>query len=407
MKFYDDGDALTEPRGFFCSGVPCDIRGKHDGKLDLGIIYSKKPCSMAGVFTTNDVRAAPVCYCESLVKDESQTLFHAIVVNSGNANACTGRQGELDTKKMASEVARHLHIHSREVLVCSTGRIGEPLPMSKITAGIRDAVEDINNEYDGAKAFQEAILTSDTCTKSCSVKFSASVGEITIGGVVKGAGMIEPNMATMLAFLTTDISASNSELQVILKNAVDQSFNRITIDGDMSTNDTVLILANGNSGIKLCEESKKVQESFIEGVKTVCKTLAHKCVSDGEKVTKFVKMKVVGAKTSEEAEKVARCIANSLLVKSSWYGSDPNWGRIIDAAGYAKVGMNFNIVDLYYNELPALRKGEPIIGNKSLWKEVVSAKQFTITLNLNMGKAKGEIWTNDLSEEYVNFNKSE
>ena len=279
--------------------------------------------------------------------------------------------------------------------------------MSKITAGIRNAADDISNKYDGAKAFQEAILTSDTCTKSCSVKIPASVGDITIGGVVKGAGMIEPNMATMLAFLTTDIDASKSELQTILSDAVHQSFNRITIDGDMSTNDTVLIMANGNSGIQLRKESKKFQKSFREGVKTVCAALAQKCVSDGEKVTKFVKMKVTGAKTTEDAEKVARCIANSLLVKTSWYGSDPNWGRIIDAAGYAKVGMDFDKVDLAYNEVPALKKGEPMVGNKSQWKEVVSAKQFIITLNLNMGKAEGEIWTNDLSEEYVNFNKSE
>ena len=406
MKFFDDGDALTEPRGFFCSGVHCDVKGKRDGKLDLGIIYSKKPCSVAGVFTTNDVRAAPVLYCEELVQDE-KTTCHAIVANSGNANACTGRQGELDTKKMAAEVARHFNIHSKEVLVCSTGRIGEPLPMSRITAGIRDATDDILQEYDGAKAFQEAILTSDTCTKSCSAKITASVGEITVGGVVKGAGMIEPNMATMLAFLTTDLGASNTELQSILAEAVNKSFNRITIDGDMSTNDTVLIMANGNSGIQFSKESKKFQQNFAEAVEAVCATLAKKCVSDGEKVTKFIRVRVTGAKTSKTAEKVARCIANSLLVKSSWYGSDPNWGRIIDAAGYAKVGMNFDQVDLDYNEVPALLKGEPIVGNKSQWKEIVSAKEFTITLNLNQGKASGEIWTNDLSEEYVNFNKSE
>ena len=406
MKFYDDGDALTEPRGFFCSGVHCDVKGKRNGKLDLGIIYSKKPCSVAGVFTTNDVRAAPVRYCESLIKDE-KTLCHAIVANSGNANACTGRQGELDTKKMAAEVARHFNIHSKEVLVCSTGRIGEPLPMSRITAGIRDAADDIIQEYDGAKAFQEAILTSDTCTKSCSAKISASVGEITVGGVVKGAGMIEPNMATMLAFLTTDLGASNAELQAILAEAVNKSFNRITIDGDMSTNDTVLLMANGNSGIQFSKESKKFQQSFADAVEAVCAALAKKCVSDGEKVTKFVRMKVTGAKTTENAEKVARCVANSLLVKSSWYGSDPNWGRIIDAAGYAKVGMDFDQVDLHYNDIPALIKGEPQVGNKSQWKEIVSGKEFSITLHLNMGKASGEIWSNDLSEEYVNFNKSE
>jgi glutamate N-acetyltransferase/amino-acid N-acetyltransferase len=406
MKFFDNGDALTEPRGFFCSGVHCDVKGKHDGKLDLGIIYSKKPCSVAGVFTTNDVKAAPVLYCESLI-NESQTACHAIIANSGNANACTGRQGEIDTKKMASEVARHFNIHSKEVLVCSTGRIGEPLPMSRITAGISDACDDIIQEYDGAKAFQEAILTSDTCTKSCSVKIPASVGEITIGGVVKGAGMIEPNMATMLAFLTTDLDATNADLQSVLVPAVNKSFNRITIDGDMSTNDTVLLMANGNSGIQFQKESQKFQQSFASAVESVCKALAKKCVSDGEKVTKFVRVKVTGAKTGADAEKMARCIANSLLVKSSWYGSDPNWGRIVDAAGYAKTGMNFNQVDLDYNDVPALREGEPIVGNKSQWKEVVSAKEFTITLNLNLGKESGEIWSNDLSEEYVNFNKSE
>jgi glutamate N-acetyltransferase/amino-acid N-acetyltransferase len=233
------------------------------------------------------------------------------------------------------------------------------------------------------------------------------VGEVTVGGVVKGAGMIEPSMATMLAFLTTDLSVTNSELQSILADAVNESFNRITIDGDMSTNDTVLIIANGNSGIHLHKESKKFQESFAEAVKAVCAALAKKCVSDGEKVTKFIRMKVTGAKTSKTAEKVARCIANSLLVKSSWFGSDPNWGRIIDAAGYAKVGINFDQIDLDYNEVPALKKGEPIVGNKGQWKEIVSAREFTITLNLNQGKASGEIWTNDLSEEYVNFNKSE
>ena len=406
MKFFDDGDALTEPRGFFCSGVHCDVKGKRDGKLDLGIIYSKRPCSVAGVFTTNDVRAAPVRYCESLIKDE-KTLCHAIIANSGNANACTGRQGELDTKKMATEVARHFNIHSKEVLVCSTGRIGTPLPMSRITAGIRDATDDIIQEYDGAKAFQEAILTSDTCTKSCSAKISASVGEITVGGVVKGAGMIEPNMATMLAFLSTDLGASNTELQSILAEAVNKSFNRITIDGDMSTNDTVLLMANGNSGIQFSKESKKFQQNFVEAVEAVCAALAKKCVSDGEKVTKFIRMKVTGAKTTEDAEKVARCVANSLLVKSSWYGSDPNWGRIIDAAGYAKVGMDYDQVDLHYKDVMVLKKGDPQVGNKSDWKEIVSDKEFSITLHLNMGKSSCEIWTNDLSEEYVNFNKSE
>ena len=406
MKFFENGDALTEPMGFFCSGVHCDVKGVRNGKLDLGIIYSPKPCIGAGVFTTNDVQAAPVRYSKQLIS-ESGSTFHAIVANSGNANACTGNQGEVDTRKMASEVARHLNIHSKEVLVCSTGRIGVPLPMSRLTTGIRDACEDVKDGCDGARAFQEAILTSDTCTKSCSAKIQSSRGEITIGGVVKGAGMIEPNMATMLAFLTTDIQVSSTKLQDILKEAVEHSFNRITIDGDMSTNDTVLLLANGNSGIKLEEETISVQQEFADAVNAVCSCLARKCVTDGEKVSKFVKVLVKGAKDSDSALKVARCIANSLLVKSSWYGSDPNWGRVIDAAGYAKVGLSFEKLAMFYNETPVLLNGIPLIENKTSWKEIVSSKEFTISLELNMGEAEGEIWSNDLSEEYVNFNKSE
>jgi len=406
MKFFENGDALTEPMGFFCSGVHCDVKGVRNGKLDLGIIYSQKPCSGAGVFTTNDVQAAPVRYSKQLIT-ESGSTFHVIVANSGNANACTGKQGEIDTRKMASEVARHLNIHSKEVLVCSTGRIGVPLPMSRLTTGIRDACEDVKDGCDGARAFQEAILTSDTCTKSCSAKIQSSRGEITIGGVVKGAGMIEPNMATMLAFLTTDIQVLSSKLQDILKEAVEHSFNRITIDGDMSTNDTVLLLANGNSGIKLEEETISVQQEFADAVNAVCSCLARKCVTDGEKVSKFVKVIVKGAKDSDSALKVARCIANSLLVKSSWYGSDPNWGRVVDAAGYAKIGLSFEKLAMFYNETPVLLNGIPLIENKTSWKEIVSSEEFTISLELNMGKAEGEIWSNDLSEEYVNFNKSE
>ena len=406
MKFFENGEGLTEPRGFFCSGVHCDVKGKNDGKNDLGIVYSKKPCSVAGVFTTNDVKAAPVRYCQTLLSDPS-AKFHGIVANSGNANACTGTQGDSDSAKMASEVARHLNLHSKEILVCSTGRIGVRLPISKITSGIRDAAMDVKAELDGARAFQEAILTSDTCTKSCSAKIQTSTGEITIGGVVKGAGMIEPNMATMLAFLTTDGAVSNPYLQETLTHAVGQSFNRITIDGDMSTNDSVLFMANGASGLSIEKEPESVRLEFAKAVDAVCACLARKCVSDGEKVTKFVKVKVAGAPDGPAAEKVARIVANSLLVKSSWYGSDPNWGRIVDAAGYAKVGLDIDKLDMQYDEVPALIKGEPVHENKGKWKEIVSGKQFSIKLELNLGSGESEIWSNDLSEEYVNFNKSE
>ena len=407
MRFFEDCDGVTEARGFFATGVHCDIKGGHSGKLDLGIILSPRPCTAAGVFTTNDIKAAPVHFCQELLSKPDHS-FHGVVANSGNANACTGNQGDLDTRKMASETARHLKVKPEEVLVCSTGRIGVPLPMSRITAGIRDASLDVMDELDGGQAFQEAILTSDTCTKSCSAKIETASGTIiTVGGVVKGAGMIQPNMATMLAFLCTDASASPAFLQKHLSTAVDQSFNRITIDGDMSTNDSVILLANGSTEIDIEKEPAKVQAEFIEAVQRVCSCLARKCVTDGEKVTKFVRVLVEGASDRESAEQVARAIANSLLVKSSWYGSDPNWGRIVDAAGYAKVGIQFHLLDLYYNEVPAIRKGEPLVTNKGQWKEVVSSKSFLIRLNLNMGNASEEIWSNDLSEAYVNFNKSE
>jgi glutamate N-acetyltransferase/amino-acid N-acetyltransferase len=406
MKLFVDCDGVTEPQGFFASGVACNVMGKNNGKLDLGIIYSSKPCTAAGTFTTNDVKASPVKYCLDLLSDQKQ-VFHGVVANSGNANACTGKQGDLNCLKMASETARHLNVHSREILVCSTGRIGVELPMSRITAGIAHACQDTLDELDGGKAFQESILTSDTRTKSCSAQIDTPTGRIVIGGTVKGAGMIQPNMATMLAFLTTDAEVPSSFLQECLSLAVDQSFNRMTIDGDMSTNDSVLFLANGFSRIRLMDQSDQIQSIFKDAVIKICQTLAQKCVTDGEKVTKFVEVRVEGATSDQDAEKVSRSVANSLLVKTSWFGSDPNWGRLVDAAGYAKVGLDFDLLDIYYNDVPALVKGSPKPMNKGKWKEIVSQKSFSITLNLNMGKGSYLVWSNDLSEEYVNYNKSE
>ena len=406
MKFFLDCDGVTEAQGFFASGVASNIMGKNNGKLDLGVIYSKRPCTVAGTFTTNDVKASPVRYCMELLNDSNQ-VFHGVVANSGNANACTGKQGDLDCAKMGSETARHLKVHAREILVCSTGRIGVQLPMSRVTAGIAHACQDAIDELDGGKAFQEAILTSDTCTKSCSAQIDTPSGKITIGGTVKGAGMIQPDMATMLAFITTDAEVSSSFLNSCLSNAVKQSFNRMTIDGDMSTNDSVLFLANGFSRVKIEEESGDIQAKFKDAVLHICKTLARKCVTDGEKVTKFVELQIDGAPSNEDAEKVARCIANSLLVKSSWYGSDPNWGRIVDAAGYAQIGLDFNRFDLSYNEVPAVEMGKPLPMNKAKWKEIVSKKSFEIKIHLHMGDGSAFIWSNDLSEEYVNYNKSE
>ena len=405
MKFYENVDGLTEASGFFCAGIHCDVRGKRDGRIDLGIVYSKRPCSGAGVFTTNDIKAAPVLHGQAMLAEGNE--FHAIVANSGNANACTGPQGEVDTRTMASEVARQLRLKPEQVFVCSTGRIGEHLPMSRITAGIRDAVQDIEDGVDGGMGFQQAILTSDTTTKSCLAEFETTDGTIRVAGVAKGSGMIEPNMATMLAFIVTDASLPSQLLQDTLKTATNKTFNRITIDGDMSTNDTVLALANGFSNIDVSEKTPDILANFQTAVEKVCACLARKMIGDGEKVTKLIELVVNGAPNDAAAEKVARNIANSLLVKTSWYGSDPNWGRIVDAAGYAKVGVDFSKMELFYNEVPVLDKGKALTRNKDKWKEVVAEKQFSIHLDLNLGQGACNLLTTDLSEAYVDFNKSE
>ena len=405
MKFYENVDGLTEASGFFCAGIHCDVRGKRDGRIDLGIVYSKRPCSGAGVFTTNDVKAAPVLHGQAILAEQNE--FHAIVANSGNANACTGPQGEADTGTMASEVARQLKLKPEQVFVCSTGRIGESLPMSRITAGIRDAVQDIEDGVDGGMGFQQAILTSDTTTKSCLAEFETTDGTVRVAGVAKGSGMIEPNMATMLAFVVTDASLPSQLLQDTLKAANDKTFNRITIDGDMSTNDTVLALANGFSNVDVSEKNPDVLADFQTAVEKVCACLARKMVGDGEKVTKLIELFVKGAPDEIAAEKVARNIANSLLVKTSWYGSDPNWGRIVDAAGYAKVGVDFARMELFYNDVPVLAEGKALIRNKDKWKEAVAEKHFKIHLDLNLGKGDYNLLTTDLSEAYVDFNKSE
>jgi glutamate N-acetyltransferase / amino-acid N-acetyltransferase len=405
MKFRAGGDGLTEAGGFFCAGVHSDVRDKRDGRLDLGIIHSRKPCVAAGVFTTNDVKAAPVVYCSDLL--EKGKTVRAVTVNSGNANACTGAQGLRDVQVMAEETARQIGLSPDEVLVCSTGRIGEKLPMSRITAGIKDAAEDLVDEIEGGRSFLQAILTSDTRTKSCVAEFSTDDGSCRVAGAAKGAGMIEPNMATMLAFVTTDAEVDPELLRQLLKEVVDETFNKITVDGDMSTNDTVLLLANGFSRVKVSSGDETSLATFKEALRRVCAYLAEKIVSDGERITKVVEVKVEGARDDAAAERVARAIGNSLLVKTSWYGGDPNWGRLVDAAGYAKAELEFEKMDLFYDEVAALRQGEPQVRNRSKWSQVVAKDRFSIRINLNQGTGSCQVLSSDLTEGYVDFNKSE
>jgi glutamate N-acetyltransferase/amino-acid N-acetyltransferase len=293
-------------------------------------------------------------------------------------------------------------------VVCSTGRIGELLPMSKVAAGIATAAARLSNQASEGMRAAEAILTSDTRPKTATARFLWQGKKISVAGFAKGAGMIEPNMATMLAFVATDAVVESAYLKTSLKSAADQSFNCVSVDGDMSTNDTVILLASGVSGVVINESSEaSLKKLFQEAVDRVCFALAEKIVGDGEKITKVVAVEVQGARQRADAEKIARAIGNSLLVKSSWFGEDPNWGRLADAAGYARTGLDEAKLDIYYNDVPAVVAGRPLPENKPRWKEIVKARQFTVRLNLHLGDAKFRLLASDLTDGYVNYNKSE
>ena len=402
-----DSAGITDVPGFEAAGVACDLRGKHDLKrLDLALLYSLRPCTAAGTFTKNAVKAAPVLLCAKHLADGG--TFHGIVANSGNANACTGPDGLRDANQTAQRAAALLNLKAGVFFVCSTGRIGQPMPMDRLVKGLERAVSEKGRSPAHGRKAADAILTSDTRAKTVTVSFDYDGKRHVVAGIAKGAGMIQPNMATMLAFLATDFSVPRSFLQKTLSEAVTGTFNCITVDGDMSTNDTVLMLANGHSGVSVGDKSpRELRVLFAEAVWKACEALADKIVSDGEKITKVVEVRVAGAASAEDAERVARAVGNSLLVKSSWYGEDPNWGRLADAAGYAGAKLVEHKLDILYNDTPAMTAGKPHADLKPKWKEIVKARRFTITLNLHLGKATFRLLATDLTEGYVNYNKSE
>jgi glutamate N-acetyltransferase/amino-acid N-acetyltransferase len=405
VQLIDNPKGICDSPGFKTAAVGCDIREKGDmQRLDLAIVTADAPCHAAGVFTQNDVCAAPVHVCKEILAKPGAKVA-GFVVNSGNANAATGEQGMIDAKEMSAVAQLETGIGS-PFLICSTGRIGRKLPMSKVKSGIATAAQVLSEGTQASLDTTDAILTSDTRRKCATARFEYKGQMLTVAGFAKGAGMIEPNMATMLAFLSTDLDVSSVALKNTLTQACNKTFNRISIDGDMSTNDSVLFLASGKSGIAP-EESPELLQAFRDAVFLVCDTLAEKIVGDGEKVTKLIELIVEGCKSEEDAEKVARCVGNSLLVKTSWYGSDPNWGRLADAAGYARVGLKEECFDIHYDEVPALIGGIPQDNKINQWKQIVAKKRFRITLNLNQGNGQFRLVTSDLSEAYVNFNKSE
>jgi glutamate N-acetyltransferase/amino-acid N-acetyltransferase len=430
IKFKEISGSIVAPIGFMASGVFCDIKklgtgkGSNKGrKRDLALIVSEAPAAVAGMFTTNQVCAAPVKVCVERMK---RGIAQAIVVNSGNANACTGRQGMKDAKTMTEITAQELGISPKKVFVGSTGRIGMTMPMENVKRGILAAAQILGSTKENASHAAEAIMTSDTKPKQIAIEFKLGGKTVRIGGICKGAGMIQPGMsatgarpaalplhATMLCFITTDAAIDAKGLQAALREAVANSFNRITVDGDMSTNDTVLVLANGLAGNKKLVTRHSSLVTFQSALNHVCLELAKKIVRDGEGVHRVVTVRVNGAKTIQDADAAARAVANSALVKTSWHGGDPNWGRIIDAVGYSPATVVEEKIDIGYSApnskkvLWSLKCGQP---TRATFKELCAAvapKEFDLHINLNLGKAGAVIYACDLTEEYVDFNKGD
>ena len=407
IEFTNDSPGVSDVPGFRVGAAGCDIRNKSTDRLDLTLVVADRPCAAAGVFTTNDVKAAPVRFCQQVLAVSADKI-RGIVGNSGNANACTAAQGDADAVAMAKLSAAAVGAPDDAFLVCSTGRIGELLPMAKVAEGIKVSASRLSRDAAEGVRSAHAILTSDTRPKSVTARFVWEGKTVTLAGIAKGAGMIEPNMATMLAFVCTDAAASPAELKAALKASSDQSFNCVSVDGDMSTNDTVLLLASGVSGVSVgASAPAALRALFQEALHKLCFALAEKTVRDGEKITKVVPVEIEGARTRADAEKIARAIGNSLLVKSSWYGEDPNWGRLADAAGYARTGLDESKLDIYYDDVPAVLGGKPLPENKPRWKQVVKAARFAVRLRLNLGDARFRLLAADLTDGYVNYNKSE
>lgn len=387
---------ITAVPAIRAAGVHCGIKRE---KPDLAVVVSDRRATVAGVFTTSRVKAAHVLLDQRRLK---QGWFRALVVNSGNANACTGRQGLKDAEAMAAMVAELVRCEPEEVFVASTGIIGRFLPMDKVVEGIRSSVEGLSPQ--GGHEAALAIMTTDTFPKEVAVAFTWQGKKVHIGGMAKGAGMISPNMATMLSFLATDLIAPRPILQRALRRSVERSFNRITIDGDMSTNDTVLLFANGASGVKLDERALTL---FQEALDRVTLALAKMIVRDGEGATKLVEIRVRGAGSARDAERAARAVANSPLVKTAFFGEDCNWGRIMAALGASGAQLRADRVDISLDGSQVVRGGRGLgEGRELAAQESMKRREFSMTIDLHQGKGETVIWTIDLTHQYVTINTS-
>jgi len=391
---------VTSPAGFKAASTHCGL--KSDGvSHDLAVLYSEYPTRSAAVFTTNKVKAAPVLWSIERVKANN---LRAAVVNAGNANACTGARGLADTERTARSLADHLGLGADQVFVASTGIIGVPLPVEKITAGLEMVASNLAHSAEAGSNFARAIMTTDRVPKSVAFRFSLGGKEVCLGGATKGSGMIAPNMATMLCFLTTDAVISRRALDAALHHSVEKSFNRITVDGHTSTNDCALLMANGAAGNEAIEEGTQGYAAFCEVLDLACLSLAKMMVRDGEGATRLIRVDVTGAATREDATAAARAIANSPLVKAAVNGGDPNWGRVISAAGYSGAALVPEKAKLWIGDLLVFKNGMPTAVSQADAAARMQGSDVSFRLELALGSESDTFWTCDLSKEYVTIN---
>jgi glutamate N-acetyltransferase/amino-acid N-acetyltransferase len=391
------GGAVTSPRGFRAGATSAGIKKSAEHKLDLAILFSEVPCVAAAVFTTNRIKAASVFLSQERLQKGSAG---ALVVNSGCANACTGEQGLADAAEMAALTANAIGVAPEDVLVASTGVIGQPLPMPVIKEGLSRIVLSI----DGGHELATAIMTTDTVPKETAVAARLGDTEFTVGGVAKGSGMIHPDMATMFCFLTTDAAVDLGFLKPALRKAADRCFNMISVDGDTSPSDTVLIMANGLAGNEPISPDSQMADAFQQALDQVCIHLAKAIAGDGEGATKLIEVTVDGAVSITEARLAARTVVSSPLVKAAVYGNDPNWGRIVAAVGRSGVEVVEANIDLHLGDVGVLKKGRLLPFSEESLVQVLKQSEVPIRLHLNLGTASATAWGCDLSEEYVTIN---
>jgi glutamate N-acetyltransferase/amino-acid N-acetyltransferase len=397
-----EGGSVTSPAGYYAAGVACGI--KANGALDLALIHSAGPCVGAAMFTTNLFKAAPVLYDQRTLEANPAGL-RTVVINSGCANACTGAPGLGDAEATAAAASAALGVAGEDVMVMSTGVIGARLPMERLLAGVKEAALELSDAEEAGHTAARAIMTTDTRPKESAVRISVDDVGFTIAGMIKGAGMIHPNMATLLCLVTTDALITQDLARQALSEAVDETLHRITIDGDTSTNDTVLLLANGRADMPaIVAEDTEAYEAFVRGLSQVLADLAKAVVRDGEGATRFIEISVRGAKTRGEARQVGMSIARSLLVKTAIYGQDANWGRIICAAGYSGVAFDPDKVGVWLGDLELVRAGAPYHIDEARAAEILAQSDIPIVVDLGQGPADATVWTCDLSHGYVDVN---